>query len=81
MIFFKKNQAPALHVLPKLTLEHIVLTSYNKMKVKLAMQVLSQEEAGDNDVLGTAKFCRMMNSYFDCTNMRSCTTDLIVDWI
>ena len=49
------------------------------MKVKLATQVLSQsvaialEEAGDNDVLETAKFCRMMNSFFDCTNVRSRT--------
>ena len=60
---FYKDQASALHVLPRLTLEHIVLTSYSKMKVKLATQVLSQsiaivlEEAGDNDVLGTAEFC------------------------
>ena len=76
---FYKDQASALHVLPKLTLEHIILTSYSKMKVKLAMQVLSQsvaitlEEAGDNDVLETAKFCRMMNSCFDCTDVRSRT--------
>ena len=47
--------------------------------MKLAMQVLSQsvanalEESGDNDVLETAKFCRMMNSFFDCTNVRSRT--------
>ena len=32
---FYKDQASALHVLPKLTLEHIVLTSYSKMKVNL----------------------------------------------
>ena len=76
---FYKDQASALHVLPKLTLEHIILTSYSKMKMKLAMQVLSQsvanalEESGDNDVLETAKFCRMMNSFFDCTNVRSRT--------
>ena len=69
----------ALHALPKLTLDHIVLTSYSKMKVKLATQVLSKsvaialEESGDEEVLGTAKFCRMMNDYFDCTNVRSTT--------
>ena len=76
---FYKDQSAALHVLPKLTLEHIVLNSFSKMKVKLATQVLSQsvaialEEAGDDDVLGTAEFCRMMNSFFDCTNVRSRT--------
>ena len=65
---FYKDQA--LHVLPKLTLEHIVLTSYSKMKVNLATQVLSQsvaialEEADNYEVLGTAEFCRMMNSFF-----------------
>ena len=43
----------------------------------LATQVLSQsivialEESDDDGVLGTAKFCRMMDSFFDCTNERS----------
>jgi hypothetical protein len=32
---FYSNQEFALHVLPKLSLEHIVLTPYSKMKVKL----------------------------------------------
>ena len=54
---FYRDQAVALHVLPKLTLEHIVLTSFSKMKVKLATQVLSQsvalalQESGNNEVL------------------------------
>ena len=40
------------------------------MKVKLATQVLSKsvaialEENGDEEVLGTAKFCRMMKDFF-----------------
>ena len=74
---FYQDQAVALHSLPKLTLEHIVLTSYSKMRVKLATQVLSNsvaialEESGKEDVQGTAQFCRMMNSFFDCTNVRS----------
>ena len=74
---FYRDQAVALHVLPKLTLEHIVLTSFSKMKVKLATQVLSRsvalalQESGNNEVLGTAEFCRMMNDFFDCTNVRS----------
>ena len=74
---FYRDQAVALHVLPKLTLEHIVLTSFSKMKVKIATQVLSRsvalalEGSGNSEVLGTAKFCRMMNDFFDYTNVRS----------
>ena len=76
---FYQDQAADLHVLPKLTLEHIVLNSYSKMKVKLATQILSRsvaialEETGNDEVMGTAEFCRMMNDYFDCTNVRSRT--------
>ena len=75
--YFYSDQKLALHSVPKLTLDHVVLTSYSKMKVKLATQVLSKsvaialEESGDEGVLGTAKFCRMMNDFFDCTNVRS----------
>ncbi|CAB4004957.1 Transposable element P transposase, partial [Paramuricea clavata] len=71
---FYQDQAVELHVLPKLTLNHITLTSYSKMKVRLATQVLSRsvaialEESGNSDVLETAQFCRMMNDFFDCTN-------------
>ena len=76
---FYSDQEFALHTLPKLSLDHIVLTSYSKMKVKLATQVLSRsvaialEESGKEDVTGTAQFCRMMNDFFDCTNVRSLT--------
>jgi hypothetical protein len=47
--------------------------------VKLATQVLSTsvaialEESGYADVLTTAKFSKMMNDFFDCTNVRSMT--------
>ena len=76
---FYSDQEFALHSLPKLTMDHIVLTSYSKMKVKLATQVLSWsvaislEESGNEEVLGTAKFCMMMNDFFDCTNVRAPT--------
>ncbi len=46
---------------------------------RLATQILSKsvaialEESGDEEVLGTAKFCQMMNDFFDCTNVRSTT--------
>lgn len=76
---FYSDQDFALHSLPKLTLDHITLTSYSKMKVKLAVQVLSNSvaialrESGKEEVLGTAMFCKMMNRFFDCTNVRSKT--------
>ena len=60
---FYSDQELALHSVPKLTLDHVVLTSYSKMKVKLASQVSSKsvaialEESCDEEVLGTAKFC------------------------
>ena len=37
---FYSDQEFGLHTLPKLSLDHIVLTSYSKMKVKLATQVI-----------------------------------------
>ena len=76
---FYADQEFGLHGLPKLTLEHIALTSYSKMKVKLATQVLSKSvavalrESGKEEVTGTAQFCEMMNSFFDITNVRSKT--------
>ena len=69
----------ALHRLPKLTLDHIMLSSFSKMKVRLAIQVLSRTvstcliESGDPSVVGTAMFCQMANDFFDCTNVRSLT--------
>ena len=67
-----------LHQLPKLTVDHIVLKSYSKMKVNLAIQVLSKTvslalkrfyTAGEADE--TAKLCEMINDFFDCLNVRS----------
>ena len=31
------------------------------------------QESGDEEVLETARFCGMMNDFFDCTNVRSLT--------
>ena len=42
---FYSDQDFALHSLPKLAVDHINLTSYSKMKVKLAVQVLSNSLA------------------------------------
>ena len=76
---FHDDQEYALHRLPKLTLDHILLSSFSKMKVSFAVQVLSRTvstcliENGDLSVLGTAMFCQMVNDFFDCSNVRSTT--------
>ena len=67
-----------LHQLPKLSVDHIVLKSFSKMKVKLAVQVMSKTVSlalkrhyttGEADE--TAKLCEMVNNFFDCLNVRS----------
>ena len=76
---FHNDQEYALHRLPKLTLDHILLSSFSKMKERLAVHVLSRTvstclvENGDPTVVGTAMFCKMINDFFDCSNVRSTT--------
>ena len=66
-----------LHLLPRLSSDHIELNSYSVMKVSLAAQVLSQtmaavlKEFHAGNTLETAKFCEILNSFFDCFNVRS----------
>ena len=63
-------------VVPKMTEEHINLSSHSKMKVNLAVQTLC---ATNGKILeskfgpaheGTAKFCSVMNKFFDVMNVR-----------
>jgi hypothetical protein len=75
---YYSDQEFGLHALPKFTLDHIVLTSYSKMKVKLTTEILSRSvvtlrESDNKEVLGTAMVCQMLNDFFDCTNVRSTT--------
>ena len=35
--------------------------------------MLALQESDDEEVLETARFCGMMNDFFDCTNVRSLT--------
>ena len=66
-----------LKLLPKLTQEHINLTPFSVMNVSLAAQVLSSSVAqaliafGPVEAAGTAKFCNMMDQFFDCMNVRN----------
>lgn len=66
-----------LKLLPKLTYDHINLSSYSVMRVNLAAQVLSASVAavlqsfGPQEAAATSKFCAMVDSFFDCLNVRS----------
>ncbi len=67
-----------LHQLPKLSVDHIVLKSFSKMKVNLAVQVMSKTVAlalkrfyTTGEANETAKLCEMINDFFDCLNVRS----------
>ena len=68
-----------LKLLPKLTYEHVNLNAYSVMRVNLAAQVLSASVAavlkafGPPETAATAKLCEMVDSFFDCLNVRSRT--------
>ena len=73
-IFFE-DQDCGLQLLPKITYEHIHLTPYSVMNVRLAAQVLSSTVStiltnfGPSEAAGTAKFCLMMDQFFDIMNI------------
>lgn len=62
-------------LLPRLTYEHINPNAYSKMRVNLAAQVLSASVAsvlkafGPPEASATAKFCEMVDGFFDCLNV------------
>ena len=65
--------------LPRLTFDHVNLDAYSKMRVNLAAQVLSASvvavlmSSGPPEGEGTAKYCEMVDGFFDCLNVRSTT--------
>ena len=73
---FYEDQKCGLHRLPKLCIEHIKLTPYSIMNVKLAAQVLSSTVSkvllkyGPPKAAGTAKFCSLMDMFFDMMNIK-----------
>ena len=75
-IFYQDREC-CLHILPKLTFEHIKLTPYSIMNVKLAAQVSSSTVSkvllhhGLLESEDTAKFCALMDKFFDIMNIRS----------
>ena len=76
---FKEDLECGLRLVPKITSEHINLTPFSVMNVKLAAQVLSTSVSvalqtfAPPETLETAKFCEMMDKYFDCLNVRNTT--------
>eukprot|EP00112_Aurelia_sp_Birch-Aquarium-sp1_P000666 Seg1064.2 transcript_id=Seg1064.2/GoldUCD/mRNA.D3Y31 product="Transposable element P transposase" protein_id=Seg1064.2/GoldUCD/D3Y31 len=76
---YNSDLESGLKLLPRLTNEHIKLTSYSKMKVRLAVQVLSSSVASilrkfsPEDCSETANLCSQMDTFFDCFNVRSLT--------
>jgi len=74
---FYANFEHGLHLLPKLTYDHIKLTPYSVMNVRLAAQVLSTSVSKVLDQYGlqgsteTARFCLMMDTFFDIVNIRN----------
>ena len=76
---YNSDLESGLKLLPRLTNEHIKLTIYSKMKVRLAVQVLSLSVASilrkfsPEDCSETANLCSQMDTFFDCLNVRSLT--------
>ena len=72
-----KISSVSLHLLPKLTVDHIKLTPYSVMNVRFAAQVLSQSvgevlnKYGPPEAHETARLCSMMDSFFDIVNIRN----------
>jgi len=80
--FFDKDSKQALRLCPKLTVRHMELTNFSKMKVSYAVQVLSKSvAAGINTYVSlkalpdaasdTAKFLDAMDNLVDCFNSHS----------
>ena len=71
------NLECGLKVLNKLTSDHINLTPFSVMRVRLAAQVLSETVGSDInsfghvDAVGTSTFCLMMDRFFDCLNVKN----------
>ena len=65
-----------LKLCPKITTDHIKLTPFSVMNIRLATQVLSfsvssaLEKFGPPEAAGTAQYCNMFDSFFDCFNAR-----------
>ena len=77
MQVFQEDLQNGLKIIPRITNDHINLTPYSLMTVKLAAQVLGKSmsialsEFESPDTEQTAIYCDMIDSFFDCLNTRS----------
>ena len=80
---YNENLNYGLKLVPKLTYEHISLSLYSVMNVPLAAQVLSDSVGNvllsffSPDSHSAAKFCLMMDKFFDCMNVRNTSEHLL----
>ena len=73
---FKEDLECGLRLVPKITSEHINLTHFSVMNVKLVLSTsvsVALQTFAPTETLETAKFCEMMDKYFDCLNVRNTT--------
>eukprot|EP00112_Aurelia_sp_Birch-Aquarium-sp1_P022151 Seg6146.2 transcript_id=Seg6146.2/GoldUCD/mRNA.D3Y31 product="Transposable element P transposase" protein_id=Seg6146.2/GoldUCD/D3Y31 len=74
---FDTDIEDGLHLLLRISTDHIELASYSVMRVSLAAQVLSASMAnvlknfGPPDAAATAELCEQMDKFFDSFNVRS----------
>ena len=71
---FYEDQECGIHILPKLCMEHIKLTPYSTINVKLAAQVLSYTVSKvllKYEPPETAKFCSLIDMFFNIMNIRN----------
>ena len=73
---FYEDQECGLHILPKLCIEHIKVTPYSIMNVKLALQVIISTVSKvflkyvPPEAAGTVKFCSLMDMFFNRMDIR-----------
>ena len=66
-----------LHLVPKITNEHIKLSPFSVMNVRSAAQVLRESVYqalhmhGPPEAAATSTYCRMLDQFFDCLNVRN----------
>ena len=76
---YQKDCAMQVRRLPKISRDHIYLTSFSKMRVNLAAQVMSEtvskvmQSYCSNVASETAHFIGLVDKFFDCFNSRSLT--------
>ena len=77
LYLYHQDQENGLKIIPIISGDHVRLNSYSQMRVDLAAQILSAtmstvlEQFGPQEASQTASFCRMMDHFFDCLNVRN----------